>query len=80
METVRAIFNGIDWLALVFTALVTSLGMLVAEPAILWAFFTLVVLRIIAGKLMVADLRDKCRRLREELARLRADIGDDDGR
>ena len=80
METIRDVINGVDWLILVFVAIATSLGMLVTGQTGIWAFFTLVILRIIVGKLMVADLREKCKRLREELARIRAAMGDGDGR
>lgn len=86
MDTIRAIANMLDWIALAAAALIASLGMLVSGCAdnvaatVMWSLVTLVMLRVIFAKIAIADLRDRCRDLRREVARLRASRGADDGR
>jgi hypothetical protein len=86
MDTIRAIANMLDWIALAAAALIASLGMLVSGCAdnvaatVMWSLVTLVMLRVIFAKIAIADLRDRCEMLRGELARLRAGRGGDDGR
>ena len=86
MGTIRAIADMLDWVGLAAAALIASLGMLVSGCAddvaatVVWSLVAFMLLRVIFAKIAIADLRDRCRDLRREVARLRASRGADDGR